>query len=170
MPVRPVSDQDFQTIADIYNVYVDTTVITFEEEPISVQEVGLRVGHIKKLNLPWWVAENESQQVVGFAYAGQFKSRTAYRFSVELTIYIAPDWTSQGWGKKLYGALLNQLRQTPIRSVIAGITLPNPASVKVHEKFGMKKVAHFKNVGFKFGKWLDVGYWQSDVAELKGFE
>ncbi len=111
-------------------------------------------------NLPWLVAENDSGVVVGYAYASKWKGRCAYRHSAEVTVYLAPDAAAQGVGTRLYEALFSELRDRGIHTAIGGIALPNPPSVALHEKFGMKKVAHFAEVGHKFDRWIDVGYWQ----------
>jgi L-amino acid N-acyltransferase YncA len=101
--------------------------------------------------------------VIGYAYAGKWNVRSAYRHTVETTVYLSNSTLSKGWGTRLYQALFDTLRDKSIHTIVGGITLPNPASIALHEKFGMKKVAHFSEVGYKFGKWLDVGYWQMEL-------
>jgi L-amino acid N-acyltransferase YncA len=157
--IRPVRPTDAEPIARIYNYYVVHTSVTFEEQPISVEEMAGRMAEIAATALPWLVLE-QAGQVVGYAYAGKWKGRSAYRYSVESTIYLAPDLGGRGLGTLLYQALFTQLKEQGIHAVMGGVTLPNPASVALHEKMGMMKVAHFKEVGFKFNQWLDVGYWQ----------
>jgi len=137
-------------------------VVTFEELPVRQNEIIERIGKITGSNLPWLVAE-DAGMVIGYPYAGKWNVRSAYRHTVESTVYVSNSAVAKGWGTRLYTALLDLLRQKSIHVVIGGITLPNPASVALHEKFGMKKVAHFSEVGFKFGKWLDVGYWQMEL-------
>ena len=110
-------------------------------------------------SLPWIVIEDEGQ-VVGYAYASRWKSRCAYRYSVETTVYLSNAATGKGFGSLLYEHLIAELRQRSIHSLIGGIALPNAASVSLHEKFGFEKVAHFKEVGWKFNQWIDVGYWE----------
>jgi len=158
--IRAATERDAQTIAEIYNYYIEQTVVTFEERTIPPQEVVERMGKVAGANLPWLVAEDNGV-VIGYAYAARWNVRSAYRHSVETTIYLANSSRSKGWGTRLYQALFDTLRHTSIHAVIGGITLPNPASVALHEKFGMKKVAHFSEVGYKFGQWLEVGYWQT---------
>jgi L-amino acid N-acyltransferase YncA len=109
--------------------------------------------------LPWLVAE-EHGDVIGFTYAVQLKSRHAYRYTVESSIYITPQLTGRGTGKQLYNSLIANLRSRSVHSVIGGIALPNPASVALHEKMGFQKAAHFKEVGWKFNRWIDVAYWE----------
>ena len=112
--------------------------------------------------LPWLVAE-QTDQVIGYAYASKWKERCAYRYSVESTVYLDPSFTGQGIGTKLYEALLAILQRNSIHIVIGGIALPNPASVALHERLGFNKVAHFKEVGYKFNRWVDVGYWEASL-------
>jgi phosphinothricin acetyltransferase len=109
--------------------------------------------------LPWlvWV---EDQVVQGFAHASKWKGRCAYRYSVETTAYLADGSTGRGIGTRLYEALFTALRQSKMHVVMGGIALPNDTSIAMHEKLGFQKVAHFREVGWKFGKWIDVGYWQ----------
>ncbi|MFT7129668.1 MAG: L-amino acid N-acyltransferase YncA [Gammaproteobacteria bacterium] len=160
--IRKAVKADSQSIAKIYNHYIQSTVITFEEARLSTVDIENRIDKTNALKLPWFVAE-ENDVVIGYAYAAPFKERTAYRFSVEVTVYLAEQVTAKGWGNKLYECLFRELRTLPIHSAIAGITLPNPASIALHEKFGMEKVAHFHEVGYKFEQWLDVGYWQGKI-------
>ena len=156
--IRPATKADAQAICNIYNPYVSDTIITFEEEIVSVEEMTQRI-HEMISSLPWLVIEDEGQ-VVGYAYASRWKSRCAYRFSVETTVYLSSAATGKGFGSLLYEHLIADLRQRSIHSLIGGIALPNPASVSLHEKFGFEKVAHFKEVGWKFNQWIDVGYWE----------
>ena len=111
------------------------------------------------LNLPWFVWE-ENGRVLGYAYAGKWKSRCAYRYSVESSIYLAKEATGRGLGTKLYVALIDALHTKGIHSIIGGIALPNPASIGISEKLGFQKIGHFKEVGWKFEQWIDVGYWE----------
>jgi phosphinothricin acetyltransferase len=162
--IRAVKLEDAKAISDIYNHYIANTVITFEEKTVCLQEMCNRMTSVQRANFPWLVVENASGKVVGYAYANKWRDRYSYRFSVEVTVYLAKDQGGKGLGTMLYQELFKQLKAKNIHSVIGGITLPNPASVAVHEKFGLKKVAHFVEVGFKFGQWLDVGYWQGRLS------
>ncbi|MFC1885731.1 arsinothricin resistance N-acetyltransferase ArsN1 family B [Thermodesulfobacteriota bacterium] len=159
MIIRPATLRDAEDVVDIYNHYILNTVITFEEQSVSPEDLSKRIQKVFSENLPWLVAEQDGK-IVGYAYASQWKDRSAYRFSVECTIYLTPSLQSQGLGTKLYTALFETLRCRTVHAVVGTIALPNPASIALHEKFGMKKVAHFKEVGFKFNKWVDVGYWE----------
>ncbi|MDO6712768.1 GNAT family N-acetyltransferase [Aliiglaciecola sp. 2_MG-2023] len=150
---------DASEIAEIYNFYVVNTCITFEERKVSDEDMSIRLSKVADCNLPWIVAVLD-EAIIGYAYATKWKERSAYRFSVESTIYLSSEYHGKGLGAVLYESLLSKLKPIGINNVIGGITLPNPASVGLHEKLGMEKVAHFSKVGFKFDKWLDVGYWQ----------
>lgn len=157
--ILPVKRQDAQAIVDIYNHYVENTVITFEENIITVNEMVERIEAVTDLNLPWLVIK-ENNILLGYAYATPWKVRSAYRYSVEATVYLTPKAQGKGLGTQLYKALFSELKQKSIHSVLGGITLPNPASIALHEKLGMTKVAHFHQIGRKFEQWLDTGYWQ----------
>ena len=161
--IRPATASDAASIASIYNYYIANSIATFEEEPISAKDVCSRLLENGTLELPWLIAVNDHQEVVGYAHASKWKGRCSYRFSVEATVYISHDATSQGWGSELYKELFSALKEKEIHVVICGISLPNVASVALHEKLGMEKVAHFKEVGFKFNQWVDVGYWQCNL-------
>ena len=157
--VRAAEPRDAGEVAGIYNHYVSETVVTFEEEQVSAAEFVRRIEEVRAASLPWVVAEAEGR-VVGYACARPWKERSGYRFSVEVAVYVAPELAGRGIGTDLYSRLFEDLRARKVHAVIGGIALPNEASVALHEKFGMRKVAHFEQVGFKFGRWIDVGYWQ----------
>jgi len=157
--IRTATADDADRIAEIYNHYIANTVVTFEEEPVAGDEMRRRMADVTASSLPWLVAE-QAGRIVGYAYATKWKARSAYRFSVETTVYLADGLAKQGLGSRLYHELFRLLKAQGIHTAIGGIALPNDASVALHEKFGMRKVAHFEQVGFKFGKWVDVGYWE----------
>jgi L-amino acid N-acyltransferase YncA len=157
--IRPATAADAAAVAHIYNHYVTQTAVTFEEEAVSPSEIARRIEEVGAASLPWLIAERGAR-VVGYAYASKWKARAAYRFSVEITVYLDPGQARLGIGSELYRQLLPILQSRGIRAVMGGIALPNEASVALHEKFGLLKVAHFKEVGFKFNRWIDVGYWQ----------
>jgi phosphinothricin acetyltransferase len=158
--IRSATSADGDVLAAIYNHYVTDTIVTFEETPVSADEMQARIAEVERLKLPWLVAE-EGGEVIGFAYAHPWRPRYAYRFSVESTVYLRAGTTARGIGTELYRALFTALQaRGDVHAVIGGIALPNDASVKLHERLGMKKVAHFTDVGFKFGRWIDVAYWE----------
>lgn len=156
--IRTVLNKDIREISTIYNYYIENTTITFEEEPISDDEMGKRINEVVP-TYPWLVYEY-NETVLGYAYATRWKARAAYRHSVELSIYISKDNLGKGIGKKLYETILAELRKTNVHAVIGGMSLPNEPSEKLHESLGFKKMAEFKEVGYKFQKWIDVGYWE----------
>ena len=157
--IRSAEPRDGTAIAEIYNHYVRTSIITFEEEAVTAAEIARRIAEVQSASLPWLVAEDVGR-ITGYAYATPWRGRTAYRYSVEITVYVAEGYASRGVGSLLYGQLFPILRDRNIHAVIGGIALPNEASVALHEKFGFRKVAHFHEVGFKFDRWIDVGYWE----------
>ena len=157
--IRGAVAADGVVLAHIYNHYILNSVVTFEEAIVSAADMTARVAEVSAARLPWLVAEG-SGGVVGFAYASRWKGRCAYRYSVETTVYLEPSAAGQGLGTALYAALIARLKELGCHAMIGGIALPNAASVALHEKFGMRQVAHFAEVGFKFGRWVDVGYWQ----------
>lgn len=153
------NDADSAAIALIYNHYIENSTVTFEQKSLTDQEMLQRIQAIRQAALPFLVLEQQGQ-VLGYAYASPWRSRIGYRFSVESSVYLSPYSAGLGYGSLLMQQLLQQLTQAGYHAVMAGIALPNAASVALHEKFGMTKVAHFSEVGTKFGQWLDVGYWQ----------
>jgi L-amino acid N-acyltransferase YncA len=157
--IRMAVATDASDVARIYNHYVLNTIVTFDEETIPIAEMARRIEATHSAGMPWLVAEREAA-IVGYAYAGKWKARAAYRFSAEVTAYVDPGCPGLGIGSQLYEKLLPMLEERGIHAVMGGIALPNDASVAFHEKFGFSKVAHFKDVGFKFNNWIDVGYWQ----------
>lgn len=157
--IRAAEPSDAAGIAAVYNHYVAQSIVTFEEEAVSDEEMARRIEDVRAESLPWLVAE-ESGGIVGYASSRKWRSRSAYRFSAEITIYVVPGHARRGIGSSLYSRLFPILQARGIHAVIGGIALPNDASVALHEKFGMRKVAHFSEVGFKFDRWIDVGYWQ----------
>lgn len=156
--IRPVGAADVAAICDIYNHYIHDTVITFEEEPVSEKEMAGRIALVTERH-PWLIAEYHGE-LAGYAYATSWKTRSAYRFAVETTIYLSHRQTGQSIGTKLYRALIDELRPLGVHCALGGIALPNPASIALHEKLGFTKIAQFREVGWKFGRWVDVGYWE----------
>jgi phosphinothricin acetyltransferase len=157
--IRPAIVGDAEQIAAIYNYFIADTVVTFETEQVDAAEIANRLGETIAIPLPWLVAEQRGK-VLGYAYASKWKGRCAYRFAVEATIYLDIEHTGKGIGLPLYTALIDAIRAHSMRTVIGGISLPNDASVHLHERLGFRKVGHFERVGFKQDRWVDVGYWQ----------
>lgn len=165
--IRDATPEDAAALAAIYNHYVLQTIVTFEEAAIDPGEMARRVRTVQEASLPWLVAESAGE-VAGYAYAGPWKPRAGYRFTVEISIYLDREASGRGLGTALYTGLFDILAARGIRCVIGGIALPNDASIVLHEKFGMRKVAHFERNGIKFGRWIDVGYWQRLMPKGKG--
>ena len=156
--IRSVHKDDAGALCSIYNHYVKNTRVTFEVQEVAAEVFARRISEISATH-PWLVAEREGQ-IIGYAYASPWRVREAYRLSVETTVYLAPGESGQGTGTLLYLQLLEELRSRGFHTAIGGIALPNNASVKLHEKLGFTKVAHFKEVGYKMDSWVDVSYWQ----------
>ncbi len=159
--IRPATTHDAQAFCDIYNFYVENSHATFAEAPEAVEEFQQRIETQK---LPWLAYEIENQ-VLGYCYAAPLKARSAYRFAVEISVYVDCQAVGQGIGKKLYIRLLNRLKELGMHTAIGGVALPNPASIALHEGLGFTKVAHFQQVGRKFDQWIDVGYWQIFLSQ-----
>jgi Sortase and related acyltransferases len=158
MNIRNASRHDAPRIAAIYNYYVLNSTITFETESLSADEMEQRITHTQAASLPWLVAE-KNQEVIGYAYASLWKTRAAYRHTVEVSVYLDLEKHSQGIGSKLLQALIDALPDH-VHAIVACIALPNEKSVHMNERLGFRKVAEFKEVGFKQEQWIDVGYWQ----------
>ena len=156
--VRSIQQTDIAEVLSIYEYYVINSAATFEEEVPTLQEFTDRVNDILK-KYPYLVYE-ENGQIIGYAYASVFRTRVAYRFSTEVSVYVHKDHFHKGVGKALYAKLLSMLKKQGYHTAIGGLTLPNDNSIKLHEHFGFKKVAEFKDSGFKFGQWHSTGFWQ----------
>lgn len=156
--IRNAMPADAEAICRIYNPYVEKTAVTFEETPLTPEQMSARIQSYGA-RLPWLVFEEEGE-ILGYAYAASWKERSAYRHSVETSVYLAEGARGRRLGSLLYRELFDRLRELSIHAVIAGIALPNPESIALHEKFGFRQVAHFREVGRKFDRWIDLGYWQ----------
>jgi phosphinothricin acetyltransferase len=156
--IRTATTNDAGAVQAIYAPYVEKTAISFEEIAPNVDEMAARIEAVLQ-NYPYLIAEREDQ-IIGYAYAGRHAARAAYRFSVEVTAYVAEDARRTGVGRALYGVLLPELAGRGFHAAYAGVTLPNPASVGLLEAVGFEQLGTYREVGFKFGQWLDVGWWQ----------
>jgi phosphinothricin acetyltransferase len=195
--IRSADGDDAAAIAAIYNHYVRHDIATFEIDAVDAAEMRARIAAVRAHGLPWLVLEEcavgehaagehavgehavgehavgehaaeQPSAVRGYAYATPWRTRAAYRHSVESSIYLAPDVGGRGLGRRLYQALLAALRPLEVHAVIGGVSLPNPASIALHERMGFRKVAHFSEVGRKFDRWIDVGYWQLMLPQDRG--
>lgn len=165
--IRSAGPGDAAAIAEIYRHYVLASTATFEESAPSQVDMARRLKAVIGRQLPWLVAEQQGR-VNGYAYAMPWRERSAYRYSVEVSGYVDPEFVRARTGTLLYQALIDRLVELGTHSAIAVVTLPNPASVAFHEKLGFVKVAHLEQIGFKFGRWLDAGYWQRLLDERPG--
>ena len=157
--LRAATPADAAAIAAIYNHYVLHTIVTFEEEAVTADEIAGRIREVQGAGIPWFVWE-ENGRVLGYTYASKWKSRCSFRYSLETTVYLDKDATGRGLGRTLYTPLIEALRGQKYHALIGGISIPNPASIALHEKLGFQKIGHFKEVGWKFNQWIDVGYWE----------
>ena len=155
---RHVKITDADQICTIYNHYVINTTATFEEEAITAEEMRIRIKQLTR-RFPWLVYE-VANELQGYAYATDWKPRTAYRYSGETTVYVKSGSMGKGIGSILYQQLISEMKTLSYQTLVGGIALPNNSSIALHEKLNFKKVAHFQNIGFKLNQWVDVGYWQ----------
>jgi phosphinothricin acetyltransferase len=162
--IRSAQPGDADRLCAIYNHYILTSVATFEEEVVSVEDMRQRVEEAQKHF--FWLVYEDGGGVAAYAYAGKWKARAAYRHSVELSVYVSPERHGRGIGKALYAELLRRLRDTDVHSVIGGVAGNNAASFALHLSFGFEQVAQFREVGHKFGQWIDVTYFQLILRHL----
>jgi len=168
--VRDARPEDGAALATIYNHYIRDTVITFEINEVTDLDMTARVQKSRKAGLPWLVAEDDAV-VLGYAYAGSFRERAAYDHTLETSIYLDTNTRARGVGTALFAELFARLRHlapgdsvhAPVHSLLGVIALPNDASVALHERFGMRHVGTTSQVGWKFDRWIDVGYWQLEL-------
>lgn len=161
--IRFAADADAEAIAEIYAPYVRETATSFEVEPPSSAEMRGRVAAVKAIT-PWLVAEQDGS-VVGYAYASKHRERAAYQWSVDVAVYVARTCQRGGVGRSLYKALFGLLSAQGYYRAYAGITLPNAASIGLHEALGFTPVGVYLSVGYKLGRWNDVGWWQKSLRD-----
>ncbi len=158
MPIRETAAEDFAAITAMTNEVIVTTAIHFGYEPLADDEL-VALWRTQREDFPW-LTLYEGSTVLGYAKAGTWRARAAYRWTCETTIYLAASARGKGFGMQLYNALLDACRARGFHSAIGGITLPNPASVVLHEQLGFASVGVVREAGSKFGTWHDVGFWQ----------
>ncbi len=163
MRIRLATADDAAAIATLYAPYVTGTAVSFEVDPPDPAEMGARIAAGAGL-YPWLVACDEAGEVLGYAAAGAFRTRPAYRFTVETSVYLAPAVIGRGAGRLLYRTLLETLAAQGFTQAIGAITLPNAASVKLHEALGFTRAGTYERVGYKLGAWHSVGLWQRPLA------
>jgi L-amino acid N-acyltransferase YncA len=158
--------RDGAACAAVYHDYVRDTVISFEVTPPTADEFAARIERISRTH-PWLVAEDRGR-VIGFAYGSPHRERAAYRWAADVSVYIEPASHRRGVGRALYGALFELLREQRLLIACAGISLPNAASVALHESFGFVPIGVYRGIGYKSGAWNDVGWWQLELARPAG--
>ncbi|ODT30355.1 MAG: GNAT family N-acetyltransferase [Kaistia sp. SCN 65-12] len=161
--MRVATPDDGGALAEIYGPIVRDTSISFETDPPTGEIMAQRVESTTATHP--YLAATRSGRLVGYAYASKHRERAAYRWSVDVTIYVAPDAHRSGVGRALYGPLLSILRAQGFRNAFAGIALPNAGSVGLHEALGFAPVGIYRNVGFKHGSWHSVGWWGLELAD-----
>ncbi len=168
MQIRPAKLEDAEQIAAIYAPIVEHTIISFEERAPSAAEMRDRIASYTKTH-PWLVAVDGNDAILGYAYAAAHRERAGYRWSADASVYVREDARGRGVAKKLYSDLFALLGELEFHRVFAGIALPNDASVALHRSFGFTLVGTYREVGRKFGSWIDTTWWQRDLtpAELR---
>lgn len=164
--IRLATPDDAADVAAIYAPVVASTTISFEMEPPTADVMRERIVSTLQ-RLPWLVSLDAHDRVNGYVYAGKHRERAAYQWAVDTTAYIREDARGQGLGKALYGELFRQLVDLGYYQAFAGIALPNAASVALHESVGFEPIGVYRSVGFKFGHWHDVGWWQRTLQPLR---
>ncbi len=166
--IRPVEDRDIPDIREIYNYYVTNSVVTFDEKKWSIAQWREKLAFLRKLDLPFLVAVSPGGQILGYALVQPMSSKSAYRYSVENSIYLGQAATGKGLGKALLVALIAACEEKGIRQMVAVISDKGAeASVALHEKLGFVEVGRMGRVGFKFGRWLGTIYLQKELKPVK---
>lgn len=166
--IRPLEDRDIPDVREIYNYYVTNSVVTFDEKRWTIAQWRDKVAHLRKLDLPFLVAESPTGQILGYAYVSPWSGKSGYRFSVESSIYLGQAATGKGLGSALLEALIEACEQAGIREIVAVISDKGAeASVALHERFGFVEVGRMGRVGFKFGRWLGTIYLQKSLKPAK---
>jgi phosphinothricin acetyltransferase len=161
--IRFAEPDDAAGIVAIYGPYCDGSVVSFELAAPTIEQMRERIERIMK-QFPWLVCEIDGE-VAGYVYACPHRERAAYRWAVDVAVYIAPQHQRRRVGQALYAVLFQILREQGYFKAYAGVTLPNAGSVGLHEAVGFRPLAIYRGVGHKFGKWLDVGWWELDLQQ-----
>lgn len=159
--IRKVELKDAKEIVDIYNYYIINTAITFEEEELSVDDMVKRIDQKTKTNP--WIVYQENGHILGYAYLGTFRERSAFRYTKEASIYLDRGATRKGIGKRLYIEIIRLAKEYEVNIIIGVITLPNNSSIALHRSLGFERVGCMKDVGFKQNQWWDVDFWQKKL-------
>ncbi len=166
--IRTAKIEDAGAMLEIYTHYVEHTAATFEITPPCLNEMERRIDEC--VTSADWIVCEENGAPVGYAYYGPFRSRKAYDYTCETTVYVHRERTGRGIGRALYGELIGRLRRTPMAVAVGCISLPNVASVVLHERMGFRHAGVLRNVGRKFNRWIDVGYWELELKSLPEYD
>ncbi len=162
--LRDATERDIPDMREIYNHYVANTTVTFDEDPVTLAEMRTKFRAVQKLEYPWLVAQSPNGVVLGYAYVSPWKTRAAYRFTVENSIYLGPASTGKGLGSALMKELLARATAAGVKEVVAVIADRGAdASIAIHERFGFKEIGRMGRVGFKFGRWLGTVLMQKSL-------
>ena len=162
--VRPGREADLEALNDLYNHYVRETHYTFDLEPLGMEWRREWFAHYAETGPYRLFVAVDGGRLVGFASSSRFRPKRGYDPSVETSVYIAPDMTGRGAGSRLYTELFRALEGEDVHRAYAGITLPNPASIALHERFGFRRAAHFTEQGRKFGRYWDVAWYEKPLG------
>jgi L-amino acid N-acyltransferase YncA len=156
--IRAATNDDAAQMAALYNHFVISTIVSFECEPLTPDQMAERLAKVRRTSR--CLVDEERGAIRGYAYASPWHERAAYSATVETTVYVAAEHLERGIGSALYRALLDDLSIRDVHTAIGIIALPNPRSVALHERFGFEKAGELSAVGRKFDRWIDVGFWQ----------
>jgi len=162
LQIRTALEGDAQRIAEIYNWYIQNSICTFETSVVGAEEMRSRIR--EKLQHYCWLVGEEEGALIAYAYYGAFRPRAAYGHTAESTVYVAQGCHGKGYGAALYADLIAAARRQGLRELVGVIALPNPASIKLHEKMGFQQAGLLRQVGHKFGRYIDVSLWQRSLA------
>lgn len=158
MKTRPASHADLPSILEIYNEAVRNTTATYDYEPRTLEHRVAWFEDHEKHNYPVFVAEAGDGSIAGWSSLNRYHDRKGYQFTADNSVYVGAGWRGQGVGRSLMPPLIQAARDRGLHVILAGVDAENEASLRLHASFGFEKVAHFRQVGFKFGRWLDVVY------------
>lgn len=157
-------DEDIPSLLEIYNYYIKNTCYTFEEQELSLEEFTIRCHNIQA-KYPYIVIKNDEGEILGYSYLDKFSARSAYRYSVDLSIYISKDHIHEGLGKILLSAIEEKAQEYGFRNIISIVTSENEASMKFHERNGFVQQGHLPKIGYKMNRWLGTYYYQKELRE-----
>ena len=164
--IRDAVETDLPYIREIYNYYVANSTVTFDEKKVTLKALRSRFGHVRKLGFPYLVAESPSGTILGYAYVFPWREKAAYRYTVELSIYLGAASTGKGLGRALLGELIERSRAAGIREIIAVIADRGAdASIRLHQAFGFEEIGRMGKVGFKFDRWLGTVLMQKSLKK-----